>query len=177
MEQFTTNTTPATDAGTPEPTTNGDATTDATISFGDLAAALRCAAKFADDVDGRGVFMTDLTMGPLPAKVKDERGSAGDETRVFRCGVRDCPERLATAFFTRDEWSLYTSEGYAENSQGVFIKTRRAVIRDCNILSTRESRKDRLQQREGAYLTSEGCPLVFKCARCGRLSKISRNRE
>ncbi len=181
--------------------------------------------------------MNTLTMGPLPVRVKRE-----GENLVFRCGVVSCPEVLARAEWHGDEWDCHASEGYSQNNQSIFVKTRRAVNREFTIYhNEKDSRKDlreqieffekitrftpeqakqllkqkkeenltdskllewyvfllcreegriyakesleryrvemetgRASMRRRLYLSTEGAPLTFKCARCGRLSKISR---
>jgi hypothetical protein len=61
--------------------------------------------------------MKTLSVALLPAKRKQE-----DKTIVFRCGVRDCPEKL----FTACGQMRRVATGYSRNRQGVFCKTRRA---------------------------------------------------
>jgi len=68
--------------------------------------------------------MNELTMGPLPAKHKRERDKYGVFS-AFRCGVRDCPEVLAT----EREGGYFLTKGYERSQAGYFAKTRRAARR------------------------------------------------
>lgn len=157
--------------------------------------------------------MNDLTMGPLPAKVKRETVSNFSALAV-RCGVRDCPEKFG--FFESLEsgksgaWLF--EPGYIQ-SNGVWIKTRRPqtrmpypkkvfgkfaeeeienrnleVEKQMGIVSAwhnafhgHEAGKiaRALKQLKTHNVPSQKpddieWPIIVKCARCGRLSKIER---
>jgi hypothetical protein len=164
--------------------------------------------------------MNDLTMGPLPAKVKRELDDRGRPFWVVRCGVRDCPEKLGQyTWLEGDKRGNWSFVGYVL-SNGVWIKTRRNGIRS---LENRERTKEfieyeaamkaleqeektgvcspwhyELQRREmketqrrirrrmkelpkhfgSDYSVAREelteWPLILKCARCGRLSKIEK---
>jgi hypothetical protein len=152
--------------------------------------------------------MNELTMGPLPAKVKVEFSDSTVAVPFFavRCGVRDCPESFGI-FELLDgakpgRWRM--DNGYV-CIKGVWSKTRRPETRSPYqreaIAEFTEYEAATPEARRGMNLRwgtarfyreiaqSENLkhvkqhifrpkddviewPLIVKCARCGRLSKI-----
>ncbi len=186
--------------------------------------------------------MNTLTMGPLTAKVKDERSKWGQDIRVFRCGVRDCSEKLGFVSFHgegeariqgRAFGPLQLEAGYFfAKAQGCFVKTKRpanrlpshrefardvtgyhyderwqeiqgeredrlrAALEDadpfadnvntvCSVDTSDLDKEERTIQSacaglkrtrkhvEGIVADCEEGPFLFKCGRCGQLSKIT----
>jgi hypothetical protein len=187
--------------------------------------------------------MEMLTMGPMPCKMKkeqwpDEFGSR-TEFNTYRCGVSSCPEVLARARWDVSEWSFIVGGDYRKNGSGIYLRTRRALIRDegqrrfldegpkvllreraervafmdaaspeqktaflmllvergygkdfieetKELLYNSEKRLQCLQEeidevkkakqartnQTGDVMGIENLPIVFKCGRCGRFSKI-----
>lgn len=138
--------------------------------------------------------MNEFTMGPLDARKKPSKKGEGF---VFLCGARVCPEILA--FDLADEQGFQISASYDRTSKSVWIKTRRAGNRDSQaregfaVLDERNrvlgfsehedmielstttrvvaasTVRDRVMP---ASVDENAFPLLFRCARCGRESKI-----
>lgn len=153
--------------------------------------------------------MNNLTMGPLPAKIKSEVDIAGEKT-VFRCGVRDCPEILAVIRPDMLQGRLHLYKPYFPNARGIYCVTRRSAQRsqgerqhktetrwEYKKLKARSQARfcadpspeniksldavERMATRYGTLKRSfeglqvpptEAFPIVVRCARCGRDSKI-----
>lgn len=163
--------------------------------------------------------MNDLTMGPLPARIKKERHFIEDRksgTRldfpdklVFRCGVLSCPEVLGWIRPHLLHGRFLFRGPYVQNAQGIFALNQRSARRfkderEQDKRTQEEHRQMRLMARqksdwreavaqsiqveqfvemeqrlhdkhalEGAQIPDPSLfPLVVRCARCGRLSKI-----
>jgi hypothetical protein len=108
----------------------------------------------------------------LPAREKTHNG----RKQLF-CWATVCPERLGQRI---DGW-VRLEAGYGF-SKGVFIKTRRSAARQRRSLTPldfiaerdpREAHRARDHAPfEGLVLESDALPIVIRCARCGRTSKI-----
>lgn len=135
---------------------------------------------------------SDLTMkAPQLAREKVSSG----KHKVF-CWAPTCPELLAT----RDGWSLEVAAGYELGKDRVLLKSRRSASRQRNhrqaielvernleaavypqsIEDNEKARKTLLlAQRSrdtyfktGYMLEHDDLPVIIRCSRCGRLSKI-----
>jgi hypothetical protein len=74
--------------------------------------------------------MIEVSMAPLAPKLKRETRD-GESVIVARCGVRDCPERLAELPTQRGAaWRIRFADGYELSPRhGCWRKTRRAATR------------------------------------------------
>jgi len=76
--------------------------------------------------------MNTLTNGPLPAKQKREVTKAGMPQIVFRCGVRDCPEKLGRSNLPEEGRMgvlQFAPSYFFAKAQNVWIKTKRPANR------------------------------------------------
>ncbi len=76
--------------------------------------------------------MNELTNGPLPAKQKREVTKAGAPQIVFRCGVRDCSEKLGrsdVSEFGKATVFQFEPGYFFAKAQDVWIKTKRPANR------------------------------------------------
>jgi hypothetical protein len=138
--------------------------------------------------------VNDLSMAPLLARIKHGKDLASIKL-LFLCGVRECPEILGVArpHFLQGQFHFY--KPYFPDAQGVFRCTRRSARRleaerEHNAVVRADAKRGGGEYEEMTMKSHdprkieglqvppvEAFPIVVRCARCGRESKIMEARE